>query len=139
MAKYKVPTSEVAKLINPLDCETWKCDPISVRDVTDAVEESRFRREPWPSVKNDILLKDSRQYHIERIAYLIHCGFDLYASEHKAALIITEDRCWLYDGNHRFAAAIVAKRSDIEIWIVGEDKLISEKLPSATRLKEQPM
>jgi hypothetical protein len=106
-------------LFNPLETppRSWDfcgepCAPINVEEIQAAVDGKRFQTEHF----QDFCGKQ-RQWHIERIAYLVTLG-----AEHWYPIWVptwseqtTDGRLIPQDGSHRLAAAIFLKLSDIRI------------------------
>jgi hypothetical protein len=115
MARYQVSISDLRAHLDPLRGEMWKCAPIKITDVEAAVAADDFDVRPWTTVKDDMDPKVHRDFHISRIAYLVSHAAPVDDS-YPVLIAIAPDRVWVYDGNHRLAAAIV--RGD-ETMIVG--------------------
>lgn len=133
MSRYRVPVSEIRNIVDPLLGETWKCAPIAIAEVQTAVEQQKFRSESWNAVQQSVAPEQARDFHIHRIAYLVHHGYDQEAP--KIAVAHDGVRTWIYDGNHRVAAAIIRGDAALDIVLADTgDGALQKLLPSATLL-----
>jgi hypothetical protein len=107
-----LPISDLKKHVNPLNGAMWKCRPIDEAEVWTAVEHGTIEPRTWQEVINTLGNEESRQFHINRIATLI-------AQPSKEMIVVIAEnhmnpvRVYVYDGNHRLAAAYV--RGDAHI------------------------
>jgi len=105
---YRVKTSTlIAILGDPFEECVWACRPISLEDVYACTEDAQ-RAEVGSSPENFGRLMSDRDFHIGRVAYLMHRGWD--EETHIPTITFDaethDDFHELLDGNHRFAAAI---------------------------------
>lgn len=117
MPRYRVPTASLTAVINPLEGDTWKVEPIDPAEVREAASRGEVVEVPWRKAQEAGLPADlHRIFHIRRIAYLL--GVEPQKDdEHKMFLAVSLTRVWFYDGNHRAAAAIVRGDPFVELYI----------------------
>ncbi len=138
--RFEVQVTNLANHVDPLDGSEWDCDPIDPADVLQAVAERRFEAESWQVVNARCRARafDEVKFHVQRIAYLME------NPDEKPLIIEIEEyldrkRLRMYDGSHRFAAAML--RGDVSVTIAVDawaaDKLL-EMLPDAITLTEDP-
>jgi hypothetical protein len=109
---YRVRTSTlIAILGDPFEECVWACRPINLEEVYACPEDAQ-RAEVGSSPENIGRLMSDRDFHIGRVAYLMHHGWDENAHVPTVEFSVdywgdpSGDAPSLLDGNHRFAAAI---------------------------------
>lgn len=133
MTIYVVRIDELLKHVNPLNGKTWKCDPISISEVEEAIKAAQFDSRGWSELNNTLEPEAQRQYHIERIALLASNPIETN-DPNKVAVCIGKDQIWIYDGNHRIAAAVVRGDTTMALVLAPYDEaVIPHYFPSATR------
>ena len=134
MHYYEVSMDEILTQLNPLNGKMWKCAPIDIAEVMAAIKANDCELRPWSDVKQTLDPLQHRSYHIRRIAFLASSSAEV-DKEDKIAIGIVPDSIWIYDGNHRVAAAIVRGKSTIKSVIASyDDTIIPEYFPSARKL-----
>lgn len=125
MPKYRVTTSSLKAVINPMDGGTWQV-AVTQDEVLDAIKNGKFEERSWQTVSSSLDRKDHHNFHVCRIAYLVQ-NPSLDSDEHKIFLAVSTQRNWFNDGNHRVAAAIIREDPHIDLWIAssGEFELDS--------------
>lgn len=132
----KASISDLLSIVNPLDGTHWRVDPISIQDVGAALNEGDFVATSWNEIQHKIPpnLNDSyfhREIHIRRIAYLVDQGVSVDVPILGIQNTNEPNEVWFYDGNHRFAAAIVRGDTEFEVKIAASDESgVSILLPS---------
>ena len=128
---YEVPVRSLLRVFgNPMRCPPWGyCDEFTARDVLAYVNKGKLESLFWngaPGEKNCVIAyeeyednKESTEYHIARIAYMV-----VNRQDHPIFLEIECPEVGLYknviyDGNHRFVAAIVRKDKKIMVTFGG--------------------
>ncbi len=135
MSVYRVKTSELRQLVEPLDGCMWNCGPIDEDDIRTAKENGGFEYRSWDGdgvVHKELTLEEARLFHTRRIAALLDKGHD------GRIIMILENHtdnpsAKLNDENHSLAAAYL--RGDVEIELVlaaSNPDGIKRVLPSAT-------
>lgn len=105
---YRVRVATLISLIgDPFEDSVWACRSISLDDVLACPVES-YREEPGSAPENFARFASDRDFHIGRVAHLMHHGWDESAHVPTIEFSIDEwgDPLALLDGNHRFAAAV---------------------------------
>ena len=134
MGLYRVKSSELMNIINPLDGSMWKCGSISVEEIEVARRNKEFEERSWSHdgvVQEKLSLEESRTFHIRRIATMLEKG---YTGKIIMALInhTQEIEAFVSDGNHSLAATYVRGDDEIELVIAASDPgSILKILPSA--------
>lgn len=130
--KYEVPIESLKAILNPLDGEMWKVEAIDPQEVRDAADQGEFAELSWGQVKDELPLEFHRLFHITRVAWLLGVKLD-GDDPHKLILTVSKDRVWLYDGNHRVAAAIVRGDDNIILHIADSGEVdLAVLLPGLT-------
>jgi hypothetical protein len=134
MPTYEVSIKDLRACVDPLNGQTWKCDPIQAAEVIAALQEGDVEERSWNAVKGDLDASLHRAFHVARNAFLAAKPAET-DDEHKVIIAIGPDRIWVYDGNHRVAAAIVRGDATMRISIAPYDEAaIFKHLPSAKAL-----
>lgn len=142
MIELLVPIAELAAHCDPLSGEEWDCDPIDGSDVHEALVAMRFAVEPWQEVNKRHKGRpfDDLSYHLERIAYFVaHPDDSPLELELEVDRWTRRNRVRLYDGNHRFAAAMLGRGGEVRV-IVDEEELdeMLRILPGARMVSAAP-
>lgn len=136
LLKYKVPIKSLKAIINPLDGKMWNVDAIDPQDILDAANQGRVAEHPWALVKDKLPPELHRSYHIDRIAWLLGAEMDGNDRD-ELVLVVSKDQVWLYDGNHRVAAAIVRGDDNIILHIADSGEVdLALLLPGLTPLSD---
>lgn len=153
MPKYRVPTDQLAAIVNPLDGVRWGCGPITAQHILDVavagvgLPENRS----WQQVNSpNLTAEENREYHLRRLATLIA---EVLVENHepqpepnpsrRVRLILVFDdaglgRAWMYDGYHRIAVAYLMQRPHVDLYITAsDDDRIVEALPGAVLLEDE--
>jgi hypothetical protein len=134
MPPYEVSIEELRACVDPLNGKMWKCDPIEVAEIRAALESGNVEERPWSEVKSSLEPSLHRAFHVARIALLASKPAEA-DDTHKVMIGIAPDRIWIYDGNHRIAAAIVRGDVAMKVWIAPYDEsAVLTHLPSAKPL-----
>ncbi|WP_158670146.1 hypothetical protein [Bradyrhizobium guangdongense] len=134
MPKYEVSIDELRACVNPLNGDMWKCAPIEEAEITQALEARDFEEKPWKEVKETLDPSLHRAFHVARIAYLASSP-NKPDDDRPIVIGIAPDRVWIYDGNHRIAAAMVRGDSTMKIGIAPyEEAAVLKHFPSAKKL-----
>lgn len=131
MPTYRIPTSNLRSIVNPLDGSMWKCIAITEEEVLSAKNDGKVESRCWEEVKDSIAVEEARDFHINRIATLL--------DQHDLGKLIlclenhTENiKCYFNDGNHRVAAAYIRNDPFLEIVIAASsDAKIQNVFPDA--------
>ena len=130
---YRVPVAEIVKYFNPLSGKRWGCNPITPTEVKRAASEGNLRSEPWDTAQTRFCGVTARDFHIQRIAYLLKHSAPL-EQDHKHPILFDPDPgIGIQNGNHRIAAAQV--RDDREIVV---KLFLDESEPQDLALKSLP-
>mgnify|MGYP003383414199 CR=1 FL=1 len=136
MPLYRVSTENLATIVNPMSGEMWKCEPIDVEEVKTAMSSGCTAEDSWNAQKDAIPNELHRDFHVRRIAALASKAIS--NENHPVVIAIAPDRVWIYDGNHRVAAAIVRGDPTLDVIIAPYDaSAISSHFPTAELLDEQ--
>lgn len=129
MTKYRVPTNSLKAVINPLNGEMWKVEPIAPEEVLAAVAQGDACEIAWGELRDELPPHLHRTFHITRIAWLVgNAPSD--NDPDKVMLSVSRDRIWFHDGNHRVAAAIVRGDATVDLHIASSGELdLSELFP----------
>jgi hypothetical protein len=118
MVPYLLQLTDVVGLVDPLDGALWGCGRIDAADVKAAASADQFETRAWDQVKDQLHGPNSREFHIQRVAYFVRHG--LPDDEHNIRLTVDgldpSKPIRIDNGNHRIAASLV--RSDTEIKVL---------------------
>lgn len=130
MTDYDVALEELRLHVDPLTGDMWKCPPITVEEVRAAMIAGVHDVRAWGLVKDQIAPEQHRAFHIARIAALAR--EPIAHGDHPILIAIAPDRVWVFDGNHRIAAALVRGQSTVRVRFAPSDPaLIPATFPSA--------
>lgn len=134
---WTVNTARFASFVNPMEDDVWGCGVITVNDVLNCPDISLGQTPSSMTNSSDI----TREYHIARIAYLSRHGWvdqlneeimvyspedffekldALSPHDNSAEAKRARQRVRITDGNHRFAAAVIAGIQDLSIEPYGD-------------------
>jgi hypothetical protein len=134
--EYRVPITSLKAVINPLDGDMWKVAAIDPQEVRDAADKGTVCKYSWAELKNELPPELHRAFHISRIAWLLAVEPNRN-DPHKLLLNVTKHRIWLFDGNHRVAAAIVRGDNAINLHIIDSGELdLALLLPGLTAMND---
>lgn len=140
MPKFRMPTSSLKQVINPLDGVTWKVRPIDPIEVREAVQRGEGITVPWQEAQQKGLppeAESQRLFHVQRVAYLVK-NPPIEGDTHKIFLAVSKERVWFNDGNHRIAAAIVREDPFVELYIADSGELeLSTLFPGLESVERQ--
>lgn len=111
-----VSLPKLLKIVNPLDNPPWKEINSSIlkEEIINITEEYGLEYDPFQP--------QTRQQHIKKIAYFVKNGWN----DDPITIIFNQNIYPIYDGNHRFCAAII--RND--------EYIIANVEGSSTKIKE---
>ena len=118
MSTFKVKTSELRSLVDPLDGNMWKCGPIAEDEIERARQQKTFENRSWSDevVQEKLSLEEARSFHINRIATILEKELS-----GRIAMVLMNDTpevtAYISDGNHTLAAAYVRGDDEIELLI----------------------
>lgn len=103
--RYRMPVDSWKAVINPLDGDMWKVDPIDAEEVRAAAERGEGCDQAWAKLQEAGLPAElHRTFHVMRLAWLLNAA-PVMDDEYKMMLCVSTDGTWFVDGNHRAAAA----------------------------------
>jgi len=107
--------------------DIWETDgPISQEEVAEALEQDRLAPEPFDPVD----WTQPREYHVERIAYLVRHGWEDPIEMDLGIPTLQYVPLWpIEDGHHRFAAALYRGDDTILVDAAGETDWIESFKP----------
>jgi len=120
-ALFEVNVSELARYINPMRDDEWGCGVIDEIDVQ-LCEDASIGRLPAGMTAED---STSVEYNVARIAWLVQHGWDeddTYEPMVLACNYGLRSEPHFMDGNHRFAAAIIAGKKTVKVEFLGSKK-----------------
>lgn len=118
---WEVNVSELSRYVNPMRDDEWGCGVIDEMDV-EFCEDISIGRLPAGLTAEDA---SSQEYNIARIAYLVQNGWDEDGNDEPMVLACNyglRSEPHFMDGNHRFAAAIVAGKKTVKVTFLGSKK-----------------
>ena len=135
--RYRVPVAELQKHVDPLSGWLWGCDPITSDEIKAAAASQQFETDPWDKAKDQLQGPDGRDFHVRRIAHFVANG--LPTDEHTVQLNLDKQpngrEIGVPNGNHRIAAAIVRRDTEIAVTVYFFDvDDIARLLPGAVEL-----
>lgn len=101
--RMTVPCEIMRKIYVPMLDDVWAVGGIGYEDVR-ACPSLKLGTMPHDKITDQIFY--TREYHIARIAWLGKHGWE-EGGEHAIELHLGEEGVYLFDGNHRFSAALV--------------------------------
>ncbi len=133
MPRFLVAVSELQAQVDPLSGDMWKCAPIPIDEVKAAMAAGRNCDVSWAVAGHEMPVELQREFHVRRIAWL--AMQPVTDGDHPIMVAIAPDRVWVYDGNHRIAAAIARGEMSLEIAIAPfEADAVARTFPSATAI-----
>jgi hypothetical protein len=139
---YEIPTRSLFREVgNPMREQPWGAPPFTAMDVRRFIKNGILDSRQWcsPGRKGLIDLdseefSNDNRYHISRVAYLT-----VNKSDHPIVLTIDMDffcsPISIYDGNHRFSAALVRGDRTVQVSIDGYVDTFYRKFRSAKALR----
>jgi hypothetical protein len=118
---WEVDVAELARYINPMRDDEWGCGVFDEMDV-ELCEDSSIGRLPAGMTTEDT---SSTEYNIARVAWFVQNGWDdedTYEPMTLACNYGLRFEPHFMDGNHRFAAAIVAGKRTVKVTLLGSIK-----------------
>lgn len=118
---WEVNVAELSRYVNPMRDDEWGCGIIDEMDV-EFCEDPRMGRLPAGMTAED---STSHEYNVARIAYLVQNGWD--ENDTYEPMVLSCNAAFrrephFMDGNHRFAAAIVAGKKTVRVTVQGSRK-----------------
>ena len=107
-----ISVNKLKDIVNPLDNPPW-CEPISEKEINSCLNPCYIKHNP--------LVKESKEKHIERIAFLAK-----HWNDEPIILTLYDNVYPIYDGNHRFCAAIYLKKEFIFAQVEGNIEKIKQ-------------
>lgn len=121
---YRVPMSVMLDFVgDPFEDVPWDCEQFSRQDVLDLPIE-RACDAPYDEDVQDMVV-GQESYHIARIAYLLHNGWDETGKDIRTPVLEIGFGGYrsghpLLDGNHRYAAALLRGDQFFTAYIDGD-------------------
>lgn len=118
---WEVNVAELSRYVNPMRDDEWGCGVIDEMDV-EFCEDISIGRLPAGMTAEDA---SSHEYNVARIAYLVQNGWDEDGDDEPMVLACNyglRSEPHFMDGNHRFAAAIVAGKKTVKVTFLGSKK-----------------
>ena len=129
--KFRVDTTKLRRLVDPLDGAMWKCAKILDREILEAVEAQNFDDRIWDDLVQSVN-SDMRSYHIARVATLLQQGFTFDGCVLVGVVDAPgqADNFYMNDGNHRLAATYIRAPEFIELAVATNNPdRMTEKYP----------
>lgn len=124
---WEVNVAELSRYVNPMRDDEWGCGVIDEMDI-EFCEDPRMGRLPAGMTTEDTT---SQEYNVARIAWLAQNGWDEDDTYEPMVLSLNSafrKEPYFADGNHRFAAAIIAGKKTIKVTVQGSTKDIKFSL-----------
>lgn len=121
MTLWEINVAELSRYVNPMRDDEWGCGVIDEMDV-EFCEDPSLGRLPAGMTAED---STSPEYNVARIAWLIQKGWDENDTYEPMVLACNyglRSEPHFMDGNHRFAAAIVAGKKTVKVVFMGNKK-----------------
>lgn len=118
---FEVNVCELSRYVNPMRDDEWGCGVIDEMDVQ-LCEDVSIGRLPAGLTTED---SSSYEYNVARIAWLLQHGWDdsdTYEPMVLACNYGLRSEPHFMDGNHRFAAAIIAGKKTVKVEFLGSKK-----------------
>lgn len=118
---WEVNVSELTRYINPMRDDEWGCGVMDEMDV-ELCEDPSIGRLPAGMTTED---SSSLEYNVARVAWLSQHGWDESDTYEPMVLACNyglRSEPHFMDGNHRFAAAIVAGKKTVKVEFLGSVK-----------------
>lgn len=116
---WTVPVESLRQLTDPMKDDIWGYGTISPADVL-ACADNSLGKVPFSFVSETA--DESREYHIARISWLAENGWK--ETDHPVSVDLYPDAIYdwhpIVDGNHRFAASLIAGRETVLVSVSGD-------------------
>lgn len=124
-----IPVAAIEAFKSPFSFNVWKCGIVTKARVKKAIAQGKFLdHEQWSKTvaesKNQL---PNQQQHAERIAFLVHSGWNDNIQIDVGVPSLGFIPVWPYtDGNHRICAAIIRSDMTIDAEVSGDIDLASD-------------